>query len=1458
MPKKQKDLTVNLAMVANVRGLNQALNLGARHIGDFTKSSSRSFSDLARSASISFGVVTAGLAAATAQVVNAADQIAKSAKALGFQAEQYQKLVFAIERVGGDLAAIERGILRFQKQLAGVGDQEGVKVFTQLGVSVSEFRKLAPEEGFQKITIELSKLDDVTQRNALTMDLFGTRGSKAINLLVNDMQAYRKELERAENIGAIFADVTLENAQETKDAFGDLIAVVERGFADGALKNSIERTEELDIVLRHVGDTFEFIAEHSIGLFITATNQAVDILANLRRQSEEINREAALFGNLTEQVVSERTGIDPVAARNPYREFYREQIELVGVLQDELDEVVFRERELLTSRNLLQQQAAFLYTDRKRQLTEELSLTKELQDAEGIRIRNSQANIPAFFDPNAARTPDTVGVRVSELQEELKLLGLSNQQREIEVRLQREVAKGLSAADGRLRERITLNVEYERSLEEQAKAQEQSIRLIERYSNELQKQEDAVKSLFDQSRENLETFDLSDRELALKNIETTIQELRDSGTRFNAEMEAWTAQTIENTNSLYDSIDALNARNAANRASADIARENIRSQEESVRATVAEAQSLSETVVSLENKRKALGLSGEALIIHNTLTRYAGSVSRALVEEILQLELAIYRETRATEAMVKAKEAEAEALNRALDAWGDYADIYDQQRQDFITGEAQKIVALNEFADALEKQNRLLQLEGVDRELEKARQQYGNLTVEVEGLIRANYELANASKTAVAELSYQAEQMQKIWDNMVRSMQQSFETVIYNTLWEDGIDSFSDFGKAILDTWKRVVAQMVAAWATSGITRILQGGGVAGGLFGGVGSALASNGGGGVLSGLLGNFGGGGGGGILNTLGSSFRSLGGLFGAGGGALAGFYSGAGATAAIGGSALGGATGAATAGGGLAGSIGAALPAIGAVALAFSFFSSKTKELDNGIRITIDNMDVLAESYRRVQKSRFFGLSKKTREYYDEASDEITALFQEGIDTVRDSVGGVFTIFGLATDSLDDFSAQFKVSLKDLSDTERTQAIEDALRDIANQMTNAAFSANGLNLTLEQSEMAMERLALAGELVVAAAERADAINEGRLDGLGAFQSQIENLTTQGLSDVLDEVGLELDTELSNEFERFVREINSYLGTDSDNQITSLQQAADEIQSRIEDATRNLEREREAVLNITDDIERGAREFQVAQDSATLEGLRNLFDEVVKQLESVGGREFETLTTLSQAISDEFDNRGQQRIETSLITRLLDRADVVVAGINDLAAAASEATNQAFDFITGLINSAGGHVSQQTETLTNALITSIERYISTVTSASHLVNNYGSGIVDDLANDVKNARQALSDAVPSVTQSIVETVNEVVQQVRDTSDRGGDGPSGGVGGPGFATGGIVPGARGEPMLAVVHGGEEILTPMQRGRGGDPINITINVQGDADTMVVRAIERHVRDVASMIGSVR
>ena len=53
-------------------------------------------------------------------------------------------------------------------------------------------------------------------------------------------------------------------------------------------------------------------------------------------------------------------------------------------------------------------------------------------------------------------------------------------------------------------------------------------------------------------------------------------------------------------------------------------------------------------------------------------------------------------------------------------------------------------------------------------------------------------------------------------------------------------------------------------------------------------------------------------------------------------------------------------------------------------------------------------------------------------------------------------------------------------------------------------------------------------------------------------------------------------------------------------------------------------------------------------------------------------------------------------------------------------------------------------------------------------------------------------------------------------------------------GLGIPGFAHGGTVEGPVGRPQLAVVHGGEQVLTPAQQnGGGGAAVNLTLNNYG-------------------------
>ena len=189
--------------------------------------------------------------------------------------------------------------------------------------------------------------------------------------------------------------------------------------------------------------------------------------------------------------------------------------------------------------------------------------------------------------------------------------------------------------------------------------------------------------------------------------------------------------------------------------------------------------------------------------------------------------------------------------------------------------------------------------------------------------------------------------MSKIWDNAVQSMQSSFSDTIYSLLWDKGVNSFKDFGKAIVDIFKKAVAEMVAAWATSKITNWL--GGAFPGLSGGGGVAASAA--GSAAAGALGGGGGAGGGigSVISSIGSkiagavksAFGFGSAAAGAGGSALA---SGAGAwTIGSGGAAAGAAGGAAAGGlGGLGALAGAAVPILGGALLFESLFGTSNKK------------------------------------------------------------------------------------------------------------------------------------------------------------------------------------------------------------------------------------------------------------------------------------------------------------------------------------------------------------------------------------------------------------------------------------------------------------------------------------------------------------------------------------
>lgn len=258
-----------------------------------------------------------------------------------------------------------------------------------------------------------------------------------------------------------------------------------------------------------------------------------------------------------------------------------------------------------------------------------------------------------------------------------------------------------------------------------------------------------------------------------------------------------------------------------------------------------------------------------------------------------------------------------------------------------------------------------------------------------------------------------------------------------------GLKNFDSFKDSILDGFKGMISQMIALAAKNQIMLGLgiSASGVGGAAAAGVPGIAGMPGAGGIL-GSLGSLGGGAGGGLFGGITSGLGALTSGLGAGFNmALGGFASGG-----LGGlgSVISTQLGAATASvGALGAAVGAIALPVAAVAAVFSFFKKKTKELDAGLRVTVEGLDGLVETFKVIETKRFWGLSKKVRTSYQTASDETAKPLLSAIDSIAQSVIGLGDVFGFASANIDKASFQFKISTKGKSDEEIQEAIAEEL-------------------------------------------------------------------------------------------------------------------------------------------------------------------------------------------------------------------------------------------------------------------------------------------------------------------------------------------------------------------------------------------------------------------------------
>jgi tape measure domain-containing protein len=236
--------------------------------------------------------------------------------------------------------------------------------------------------------------------------------------------------------------------------------------------------------------------------------------------------------------------------------------------------------------------------------------------------------------------------------------------------------------------------------------------------------------------------------------------------------------------------------------------------------------------------------------------------------------------TKTKEELEKMSELDRDILDTELKKLGtEQARLILQER---LTKELEKQQkAGKEILDNLDKEIRQLRFrleygdDIADREEEVERLMEGRISLN-ETILRQKLAERDLLEDQVAAQRAAVEEYERIWTRAWENIQDSFGDTIHRMLWEDGIDSFEDFFDSILDAFKRMLSEMIAAWITNflknlvvpGLGDIFKGVPILGDILGlgskGPGGAVGTA----ITGGVLAKYGLGGGGGAAGAAGA--------------------------------------------------------------------------------------------------------------------------------------------------------------------------------------------------------------------------------------------------------------------------------------------------------------------------------------------------------------------------------------------------------------------------------------------------------------------------------------------------------------------------------------------------------------------------------------------------------------
>lgn len=248
-----------------------------------------------------------------------ADDILTMSMTTGQSAQQLQEFSYAAELIDVSVDALQTSLTKLtnnmQNAMNGTGDAK--KAFEQLGIAVtdSEGNMRTANDVFYETIDALGKVGNATERDALSMDIFGRSAQDLNPLIIQGSDTLREYADEAHNVGYVLDNEALsalgavddgfQRLQTTQDAVKNNMAAEFAPYLTSALEDIRALIEKVGTALVDSGavEAFGSILESSVSLLEPLGALVTTILPALSLALKPIVEAVALLADTMDVLV---------------------------------------------------------------------------------------------------------------------------------------------------------------------------------------------------------------------------------------------------------------------------------------------------------------------------------------------------------------------------------------------------------------------------------------------------------------------------------------------------------------------------------------------------------------------------------------------------------------------------------------------------------------------------------------------------------------------------------------------------------------------------------------------------------------------------------------------------------------------------------------------------------------------------------------------------------------------------------------------------------------------------------------------------------------------------------------------------------------------------------------------------------------------------------------------------